>query len=308
MMSYDINDFISSPDLYRVIERRGWSFNDYQSAAIIYLSNVALTKKHEAYNDILSTTKNQRLANQLMDALSTSKESLRIMEEIDGYQIALYLPKRNAQLFMSYKEAYNYAMDFIKNGNMKGNYFKITKGFFDIFDYEFTAVVSSIIFNLNGVAINVYPYASTDLMTKWENHIDKTNERLKKDEQALPAYKNVPFFAGFIKYPKVYKEFEVVEYDHRDPELGYSRFICADFNVINKANLSIKRQADEKRIMLSARISGQPVFTSSINADEYLKTKFEILDMVNLRRVPPYDDEREIIKKIKNQINELIEN
>ncbi len=298
-MSYDINDFISSPDLYRVIERRGWEFNDYQSASIIFLSNAILEKKLNAYSDILQTTKNIKLANQLNDVINTSYESLRLMDEIDGYQVVLYLPKRNGQIFMSYKEAYNYAMAYINNDRHAGNYFKITKGLFDVFDYEFTSIVSSMVFNLNGIAINVYPYASNNLISKWEEHIDKTNERLKYDNEALPAYKNVPFFAGFIKYPKVYKEFEVVEYDHKDPELGYSRYICADFNSINKRNNELKKLADEKKLMLSARISGQPVFTSSINENEYNKASFNTLDMVNLRRVQPYEEERELIKRIK---------
>lgn len=305
-MSYDINEFISSPDLYRVIERRGWSFNDYQSAAIIFLSNAPLQKKLEAYSDILKSTKNVKLANQLSDTIETSYESLNIIEQIDGYQIALYLPKRNGQLFMSYREAYNYAIKCIKDGKLEGNYFKITKGIFDIFDYEFSQVVSSIVFNLNGVAINIYPYASEALVSKWEEHIDKTNERLKYDNDALPAYKNVPFFAGFIKYPKVYKEFEVVEYDHRDPELGYTRYICADFNVINKMNLDLKKQADEKKIMLSSRVAGQPVFTSSINENDYLKSRFVTIDMVNLRRVQPYIEEKETIRKIKELLNQLV--
>lgn len=302
-MSYDINDFISSPDLYRVMERRGWTFNDYQTAGIIFLSNASIEKKLLAYEEISAITKNIKLKNQLNDVISTINDTLVLIQKQDDYNVVLYIPHRNGQIFTSYAEAYNYAMTHYKNKASSSDYFKIAKGVFDIVEYEFVQIIASITFNSNGIAINASPYASNELLKKWEANIDKTNERMLRDNNALPAYKNVPFFAAFIKYPKVYKEFEVVEYDHRDPELGYSRFICGDFTAINKANNDLKNQASEKGLLLSARISGQPVFSSTISKDDYFTLRMNTVDMINLRRVRPFDEEKRLIIEIKEELN-----
>ena len=181
-MRFNIYDYIYTKELKREYKRLNWNFSYEDMASIIYQSRGDYQKKLKGYDYIIKNTSNEILKEQLNKEIYYIFNYIEQMKNKNKNEVYYQFDNitKESHYFSSYDKAIEYSLLNNKD-NDKNNYFtikKVKKNVKDNHSYK-----NEIIFNYEGKAVYM-------------------NLNYEEDNNFF-GYK-------FVKYPPVFKEYDVV--------------------------------------------------------------------------------------------------
>ena len=297
-MELNIYNFIKNDDLINKCKELNWVFSDYEKAKIIMGSKNTLKEKKEAYELLLETTDNDRLKVELkkiVEYQDKAQEEIKVGKRNTVFM--LYLKGESPLVYDSFEYAYEYALERV--GGSKYKTFKIKKAHKNLkagqkpFDDDY------VIYNSKGEAIDFHYYANDDYIKSYEINV--------KTFDGFDIY--VPFWNGYVKYPTVYDDMQVLKRRTIDPEyIDDTQYIACNslaFNGNNEAGISNNEempydiyagQLVYKYVTISKRRHSVEVETIPFEGLKKVKK-----DEITLSTKDTIKRIKEIIKKVNNE-------
>ena len=294
-MSFNVYDFIKNEDLVNKCKELNWKFTDYEMAKIVMGSKNTLAQKKEAYTYLLNNTDNERLKVELQ----------KVIHYQDEAQEDIKTPKRNSIYFLYLKgekpipydrfnDAYEYALNKLAGSKFKT--FKIAKVKKNLPVGEKAYGSDYIIYNSNGEGIDFHYYANDDYIKSYEINV--------KTFDGFDIW--VPFWNGYVKYPTVYDDMQVLKRRTIDPEdTDDTQYIACNnvaFNGNNEAGVS---KSDEMPYDIFA---GQLCYKYVTVSKRKHAVEVETIPFEGLKKVKKDDitlNTKDTIKRIKEVVKKV---
>lgn len=230
-MEFNIYNFIKNDDLVNKCKELNWEFNDYEKAKIVMGSKNTLAQKKDAYNYLLENTDNDRLKVELQKIIQYQDDAQNDIKQGKRNTIfMLYLRGESPMVYDKFDDAYDYAKNKLAGSRFKT--FKIAKTRKNVSVGEKLMDADYIIYNSLGEAIDFHYYANDDYIKSYEINV--------KTFDGFDIW--VPFWNGYVKYPTVYENMQVLKRRTIDPEISDdTQYIACNnvaFNGNNEAGVS----------------------------------------------------------------------
>ena len=224
-MSFNIYDFIKNEDLVSKCKELDWKFSDYEKAKIVMGSKNTLAEKKEAYTYLLNNTENDRLKVELSKIIQYQDkaiEEIKVSKRNTTY--ILYLKGEDIMVFDRWQDAYDYAKEKLSGTRFKT--YKIKKVHKNLSKGKKPMDEDYVINNSLGDPIDFHYYANDDYIKSYEINV--------KTFDGFDLW--VPFWNGYVKYPTVYDDMQVLKRRTIDPEISDDTQYIACNNIAFNGN------------------------------------------------------------------------
>lgn len=295
-MTLNIYNFINNDDLAAKCKELNWNFTDYEKAKIIMCSFQTLDEKKKAYEEILAETDNDRLKleiSKIIEFQTKAQEEIKVGKRNTTY--VLYIKGLDALVFDHFNDAYNYAVDYLKDYSKKKT-FKIKKARKNLRPGEKSFDDDYVIYDQEGVALDFSYYTNDDYIKSYEINTKNFN--------GFDAY--VPFWNGYVKYPAVYDDFTVLRRRVIDPELkDDTQYVACNNVAFNGNNEAGLKNNDEMPYDI---FSGQLCYKYITISKRRHSLEVETIPFEGLRKVKKEDislNTKDTIKHVKELLVRL---
>ena len=293
-MGLNIYDFINNEDLVEKCKELNWNFSDYEKAKIILTSFNSLDMKKNAYQQLLSETTDEKLKfeiTKIVEFQDKAQEDIKLGKRNTTF--LLYIRGLDVLVFDHFEDAYQYALDYLKD---KKRNFKIKKARKNLKAGKLYFDDDYVIYNNEGVALDFSYYTNDEYIKSFE--IDS------KTFSGFDEY--VPFWDGYVKYPEVYDDYTVLRRRVIDPELRDDTQYIACNNVAFNGNNEAGIVKQEK--MPYDIFAGQLCYKYIKISKRKHSLEVETIPFEGLRKVRKEDvtlNTKDTIKHVKDLVEKL---
>ena len=253
-MRFNIYDYIYTRELKREYKRLNWNFSYEDMASIIYQSRCDYQKKLKGYDYIIKNTSNEILKEQLNKEIYYIFNYMEQMKNKNKNEVYYQFDNitKESHYFSSYDKAIEYSL--LNNKDNDKNYYftikKVKKNVKDNHSYK-----NEIIFNYEGKAVYM-------------------NLNYEEDNNFF-GYK-------FVKYPPVFKEYDVVV-----KEDVYTNFFGYKKQMIMANNQELLKDYFKTidRLIDKVDNSDQALFYYEFDSNGDIDLSERIEDIFNIRKI-----------------------